>query len=326
MRGWCRMSVITGLCCFLLLLLIGTGYAEENPNATSQAPKSLEELSKQLTSLEEQNEVYQALQEEIKNYREYLQGEMSAFREGVQKEREELKNTFTIFISLITLMFTVGGVILYFTLGQSRNDIDKRLDEIRTWKENQLKQALREAEKDFSQRIGQIHQQAEDQFKGLVSQEVADIKQRITALHQMINNEMVFTSTRILVIATEDEITRMQQHEFKTIRDRGITQVHFMTFDQAQLERKLNAEECDILIYRYLNRDETPFAAPIADLLRTGKHEIPFIVYNYQGSFLDQSEKQQVETYLWSIMANYPVSLVGHLFSLAYAFNQHKRK
>ncbi|WP_139279139.1 hypothetical protein [Seinonella peptonophila] len=285
------------------------------PHSAFAAPaeettKQIEELKQDIQQLKANDEVYKDIREEIKNYNDFM-----------QQKNTDLSSTFNLFITMITFLFTVIGAGFFYFAGQSKKEtkeeLARELAQSKEESERALKKAQIEIQTSFETQLQEMRTKTEQEFKKILDWEFNTFK-------QMINNEIVFKSTRILLVAPEEETKRMEREELMSIRQRGIDQIEPMEFDLVSLKTKLESENYDILIYRFLDDVSTPDATKIVDLLINGKYEIPYIVYNDPNHWFQKDVKQKLISYHWYTFANHPITLVSYLFSLAYAYNKNQ--
>ncbi|WP_124727601.1 hypothetical protein [Staphylospora marina] len=325
---------IGGLICVCFLLILPTlAYAE------SPAP-SLDELNSRVADLEDHRELLKEIGEEVKNYREHLQAEMTRFQDLVQKERDSFFTLFQFLTGTLTVLLGVAGYIVYYNIGQTKADLKKqmeveldqtkkelhrefqqRLEEEKELLEKQMQEELESALQGYHRDLEQLRKQMEEQYLHTLEQFTRDVGQDLDALKKNIENEKTFTSSRIWVTGPEAEIEKMKTDEVDLISRRGIKSIEVKTFDRDQLKQALENNEIDILIYRYqpangrLDQD----LISIAKLLVERNEEVPLIVY---GTNLKDVEMSVLGKYKFFTISNFRMTLISNIFSLAYAFNK----
>lgn len=289
---------------------------------------TLEELDMKVQELQKAAKISDQVQDEIKDYRDYM-----------KNENDRLFNYFNIIIATLSILMVLILFVIGYVFGQSRKE---QLDEIReTKREN--KEELNRIRDEYKEKLINLqskHEEDLNQLQKKHEKEIQDIREKyknkyerelgelsnkvkggIQALQNLIQKENGYTSSRILIIGRDKDLLAMNENEIKTLRLRGINKIHTMSFDKEQLQKKLRDSQYDILIYRYLNDDETPYHIEISQMLKQEKCQIPYIIYNHGGDYVEQPDKNKIEDYPLSIFANFPSSLASYLFSFAYAFN-----
>jgi hypothetical protein len=60
----------------------------------------------------------------------------------------------------------------------------------------------------------------------------------------------------------------------------------------------------------------------MSQLLKEKNYQIPFIVHTYQRGQLNGPLIEELNQYFFTTLSNFPTTLIGHIFSLGYAFNR----
>ncbi|MBH8599356.1 MULTISPECIES: hypothetical protein [unclassified Thermoactinomyces] len=327
------------ICLFFLLSLPVLAYAEDSKQP--EKTPTLDELNSRVADLEDHREFLKDLEDEVKNYRDHVQAEMTSFQDSVQKERDSLFTLFQFFLVLQTALLGAGVAIIYFSIGQTKNDLRKlmeselnqtkkelnnkfkeRLEEEKRTLEKQVKNELALALEGYQHQMAKVKSQMEKQYQDMLEQFTRETEQDLVALKKNIENEKTFTSSRIWVMGPGAEIEKMKTEEVDLIRRRGIKHIKVALFDRDQLRQALENHEIDILIYRYVkpadgSMDQELIA--IAKLLIERKDEIPLLVY---GANLDKEEMNVLNDYKFLTISNFRMTLISNIFSLAYAFNK----
>lgn len=301
-----------------MLTLSLTAFATGSDTQQVEPVKQIQAVEEKVKQLEGKGEVYQELREEIKNYRDYM-----------QKESERVFSFLNVILVFFSIQIPLSIAILVwfyrFLVGESKQELKESIDrKLSDGLDSFVSEKEEELKKITTKQLEELQMKAKMDFNRIVDAEVNNLESKINTLKQLIDKEEVFTATRILLIASDDDRKRMEAEELKTIRERGIKNITSISYDQVKVQQELVSEQYDILIFYYKNKEITPHAVTLAELLNQGNYEIPYIVYNYCGEFLDREDKTKIEKYLWHAFANFPISLTSYLFSLAYAFNKNQ--
>ncbi|WP_131925497.1 hypothetical protein [Hazenella coriacea] len=270
---------------------------------------------------------------------EFLKDETKNFRESVQKERESFQSTFDRYLTILTtlpsVLIAVLGFILIYFFGQSKKELKEDISKL----DGEIKESITKLEKEFGEAETNLQKKmdkkigiADQQISRFLEEQLKDHIEKVDALIRMSERECMYQKSRILVIGTDDQLKEMGEFELKAIRQRGINHIESINLNIEELKKKLEQDSFDILIYHYLgkggsNDDEgivDPQVTVIVDLLKRNNQEIPLIVYTYYGehNWLHREDKKVVDSYRWAVMANMPVTLLGHLFTIAHAFHK----
>lgn len=323
-----RHPYITALATFLFLVCTMLFLT---PQAAAWAT-TLEELDSKVQELQKAAKISDQVQDEIKDYRDYI-----------KNENDRLFNYFNIIIATLSLLVVLILFGFGYFFGQSRKE---QLDEIRETKRkhkvelnrihDEYKEKLKnfqakhqleidklqkQHEKELKQKLQDIEKEYKEKYERELGELTNQVKGGIQALQNLIQKENGYTSSRILIIGRDDELSVMKKNEVEILRSRGIKQIDTMPFDKETLQKKLRDSQYDILIYRYLNDDKTPYHIEISQMLKQENCQIPYIIYNHGGDYVEKHDKNKIQEYPLSIFANFPSSLASYLFSLTYAFN-----
>ncbi|PRZ14439.1 hypothetical protein CLV36_106203 [Laceyella sediminis] len=341
MKGRCWLFIY--ICLYILLSLPSLAYAED-AKQVEKAP-TLEGLNNRIEDLEGHRELLKDLGEEVKNYRDHIQAEMTRFQETMQSERDSFFAMFQFLVGAQTALLAIGGYIVIYYIGQTKMDLRKQmeleLDQTKKELNKEFQQQLREekqmiekqfhnelalAIKDYHNQLQQVRLQMEKQYKDTLEQVARETEQDYVALKKNIENEKTFTSSRIWVMGPEAEIKKMETEEVDLIRRRGIQHVQVKLFDRDQLHQALENNEFDILIYRYImsaDGSSDQDLITIAKMLMEKNDEIPFIVYGEEK--IKKETLNTLNKYRYFSISNFRLSLIGNIFALAYAFNKQNR-
>lgn len=280
---------------------------------TEAAADSNPSEQQQITDLKDSQQVSKSLLDEIKNYRDYLETETSKYQENIQKSQDSFVSMFNILISVVGLLVTVALAGFTYYFGQTRKDFKSQM-------EDKLKNVTNELHEEYQKRLQSKFKELENKFDSELQLFLKAKEKDINALKQTINNERTYTSSRILVTGTVAELAQMEEQELQYIEGRISEKLKTIPYKQDEIFAELKKGETDILIYNcMLDNTADGNLKTIAHFLEQEKFEIPFIIYT---KYLEPSVKNQISKYALTTISNFPTSLIGNIFSLAYAFNR----
>ncbi|MBS7530233.1 hypothetical protein IC619_006970 [Hazenella sp. IB182353] len=330
---------------FIMVLLCSMGlFVLQSPTTYALAPSgSLEEKVEKLEEQVKENQL-SFLQDEIKNY-----------RQAMEADRVSLLTTLEIWLTVFTLFisFIIAFCTHYFRrqFGESKKELFEILrHDMRVEVMKQTDQLNKEHVEGMAIIKSKMEKNLLDMDSEILKQKDEVEKHQLT-LEQIINKERAFVNTRIMVIGSERENERMKIEELPSVYKRGIgeDQVIFLNTNISEFRRhlsdRLQMSDYDIIIYSYArecqlkphdNKNckdqgdkkckdiEENIVKSVAKELLAQKKNIPLLIYTYKdfANFINKNDQMIVEEYLWTTYANYPATLVGHLFTLAHAFNR----
>ena len=315
---------------FLLLPISSVDAAEE-------MEQRIDKLERKAEHHEQLLDGYQKLLEESKSFRENLQQQTQQFQTSIQIQLESLYQT--VGVLLTTFMIVLGGLQVYFlySMGQSRKEAQETMQEIKKKAEKKLQQQKQEFEEEYDKKVKKMMRSSERKLQKVIDQKydeqlhkILNEEQNIQSIKQIVQKELSYTSARVCFIChTEQEQERLQEKEIPVLREFGLkNKIYTFVYDQhkEQIEEMVKKGEMDVLIYscekleRNQKIDHT--LMNLINLLKSLGCRVPLLIYTYQRGSQLQDEMEKINEYFYYAIANFPAALLGHLLSLAYAFNR----
>jgi len=225
----------------------------------------------------------------LRDYLDYLQEETSAYRAGLEADRQALYGVLKWLTGLVTFLFALVGSLFVFFYGR----------ELRT-----LRQHMRE--------------QADLTVYVAVSEMVQPLKARVQALSATIERELSYRDSKVLLVCHNDERkAELEAHEAHQLRARGL-QVDVITGGQLDDVRVLGSRSFVVLDYRPDETGRDSLLRTLVEALRTLDCVVPLVVYFPRR--VEGEDLELLRGYYWYTFANSSPTLVGHVFTLTHAF------
>jgi FtsZ-binding cell division protein ZapB len=295
-------------CIFVLSLFIFPLQIE----AAEETAPTMDKLQQEIGDLKEGQQVTKDIMGEIGSYREYLQTESSKVLENLQKTQDNLLVLFTILLSIVGLLVPIAAIGFTYYFGQSKKEHQEQIEEINL-------KLTKDYEEKMKTKLEELKMQMNQRLMAFLEGEETQIE----ALKQSIANELTYTSTRILVTGTEAELKRIEQNELRYIAQRLAEKPKTSVYDEKQIFAELEKGQVDILIYSCVPGEINDSTIKrMSQLLKEKNYQIPFIVHTYQRGQLNGPLIEELNQYFFTTLSNFPTTLIGHIFSLGYAFNR----
>jgi predicted PurR-regulated permease PerM len=295
-------------CIFVLSLFIFPLQIE----AAEETAPTMDKLQQEIGDLKKGQQVTKDIMGEIGSYREYLQTESSKVLENLQKTQDNLLVLFTILLSIVGLLVPIAAIGFTYYFGQSKKEHQEQIEQINL-------KLTKDYEEKMKTKLEELKMQMNQRLMAFLEEEETQIE----ALKQSIANEQTYTSTRILVTGTEVELKRIEQNELRYIAQRLAEKPKTSVYDEKQIFAELEKGQVDILIYSCVPGETNDSTIKrISQLLKEKNYQIPFIVHTYQRGQLNGPLIEELNQYFFTTLSNFPTTLIGHIFSLGYAFNR----
>lgn len=263
------------LCLFLIPFC---AFAQTN---VDNHEKRIQELETEVIKLKAQNEHYQFLKGEIKNYRENITNEEKGFTDFIK---------FIIYVAggLVTVAI---GLLTFFGIKTYRN--------VAKWIKETTKQNM----------------------KKVISTEMESHTEKINALEQLITKQLRQNKCRVLIIGQETDRKSMGKEIEELEKCVGEVEFMIFNEKEfkKKLEESIDAVVLKYQKNESINSDERLEA--IVTLLNKTGQEIPLIIYYNGRLEEKEKDKETCNKYFWTNFSNSPCTLVGNVYMLAHAFN-----
>ena len=153
-----------------------------------------------------------------------------------------------------------------------------------------------------------------DKFQKVLSQNVDHLQGQINLIRQ-------YQNSRILFLGKKEELVEMETFELNIIQRLGLSNISKQ--DTVPQEQKLKNH--DIIVYAYHPDTDTGEDIKLQKLItKMANVKCPLIVYTKQSS-ISPNDKKLLDTYKWYLVANMPLTLLGHLYNAANIFYTAKK-
>lgn len=278
------------------------------PAEAASTDQRLEELESEVKQLQTAEQQYDFLKEEVKNFREFMQTQTKDYQDQIKAQQDNIS-------SLVTHAFTIAGVILTaitvfltWQWGQTRKEMNEII-------ELERKKLMEKLQKDLDQ--------LREEMKQWIHGEKEQIEQRFTVMTEIIDREIQFRQTRILLVGADSSELIMNELDRELLQQQHIEVEPFL-FKEDQFQKKLDQHSCDIVMYRYHPKpepDET--LQKVVTQLKEKDEFIPLVIYSKKH--LKEEDKKQIDTYRWVWIANFYTTFINHIFTLSHAFSNMKK-
>ncbi|WP_380166496.1 hypothetical protein [Kroppenstedtia sanguinis] len=289
------MIVVFFLTSFLTLHTDVSAAEKADPDLSEK----VEQLEKEMNQLSAKNDSYDYLKEETKSYREFVEGEWDRFINLLQ--------------CVLPLVVTVIGATLIFFDVKSVKGIKKRADE-----------KAEEIKKDVENTVqNQFEGRAEQAFEKVIGNEVTDLQDRIGELGELVDKEVWYKSSKILVLDRGNIRPLLSTSPL----DKNL-KIDYEAPPYHRLSQLLKLNEVDIIVYEYdLNAEDQRDSDLIKVLKQIKKDsDLPIPMVVYYPDRLNNEIKEYLDIYKWYVFANSPVTLFTNMYSLAHVFHSKKNQ
>lgn len=292
----------------------------------AQTPEQrIEKLEQQVEKQDLLIDGYQKLLEESKN-----------FREGVHQQVDSTFQNFNTSLTALSVLLGVVQLLFILFVGVNWIGVKRTINKMKKEAEIQFQKQKQEIQKDYEEKVNQMLKESELKLRGVINQNYKELlhqlindDENIEAIEQIVQNELSYTSSRIGVISRSQQgIEKLQEKEIPLIEQSGIKKkISLLTFENnhKEIKEKIKEGELDVIIYYceklQAGEEKDQFLLDLVDLVTKSKRKISLITYTYQGRWLEDEEKAKANELIHT-SANFPVTLLSHLLSLAYVFNR----
>jgi hypothetical protein len=238
-------------------------------------------------TLDDLNRQVQSLQAQKDNY-DYLKQEMAEYRQFLEKQQEEQQKSLQLYYTIILggLGLLVGFFI--FMLGKTRRDVEKQL---KTLYENYALEVWGEKSTRLNERIKR--------------------QERILAL------ETNYKNARVLVVVSTNDQKFVKDAIEEPLNERGITDILPVTELNDEIVYEIKKERFDVIIryYNLPTGSESVDEAmnQLVDLVIDSKIHTPLIVYTYRTEQMSKKDRDRILDYRYAVAANFPITLVDYV-------------
>ncbi len=249
------------------------------------------------TSLEER--ILQLETEVIKldaqkeNY-DFIKNEIKEFRSFIETERHNLQTYIELLLWLAGFLITLFMGMLYFLSIRTYKDLIPIL-------ENSIKEKIDKS----------------------LDKNLEDVNEKIDALQLLINREILYKSSGILIVGDINDFKSMEEEI--SVLENYINKQCVKTIEISEFSKRINLLNPSIVIFCNKNgyKEREQFIN-IIETLNNLKQSIPLIIYTYGQEQLRDERTVIANSYFWTTYANNPDTLVGSIFTLAHSFTQRR--
>ncbi|MFD1425202.1 hypothetical protein ACFQ4J_15910 [Laceyella tengchongensis] len=297
---WYRIFVITLFICVYPIMAV---YAES-------ADARLEELETEMKQLQTVENQYDFLKEEVKSFREFMENQSKNYQEQVKAEKDGVYTFLSIVIGIGGILFTAFTFFFYWQWGQTRKDMQDLL-------ETERKKAIDK----FNTDLNEIR----DGLKKWISKEKNEIESRFLVMTEMINREIKFRQTHILLVGGDEQATQINEQERELLQQHHI-EIEPFIFEEGLFKERLGKRSFDIIMYRYrpTNQGQDLTLKNLITQLNVQNEFIPLVIYSKDK--MVGEDKKQIDSYNWVWLANFYTTFINHLFTLSHAFSSMKSR
>lgn len=224
---------------------------------------------------------------------EFLQEEYANYREAANKDRESFFNLINTFFVAVGILVTGGIIILHWTFGQTRAEMEDRFQSVRKDIENKY----------------------DSELSRLVDSKIEDVKKGQKEINRWIKSQLQLRNSKVVVVSTKN--TKKEMSKLIKNRIQNIVEPKVEIIDRNQLDffkQKFKSKEIDLVIYRYdtdKEEQEVEVRKYINELHKSSR-KIPIIIYT-GGLKVTGDDLESIESYPLSLMANFPTSLINNI-------------
>lgn len=281
---------------FLLILAIPTLALAESEKVEDRI-KALED---EIRILKNQEDQYKYLKEDTKEFRSHVESEMKNFREAIHKENESFRNSLTSLFTIIggILAILIGGSIIV-SIFKLTKKITKQIDDYYQNKERELTELIDQKNEALGQRL---------------NINMNNIEEKVTTLHSIVDERNNMKDSRVILTGHEG---LMDEKLLNEIQKKGIQHLNKVNYSVNNINQLIQEKKADIIIFFYVKELDAQLKE-LKTILKNANYTIPLLIYADK----DRVNRNDNDKYYWTVMANFPASLISHLVLLAISFNQ----
>ncbi|MBA4551289.1 hypothetical protein H1043_05870 [Thermoactinomyces vulgaris] len=310
-----------------VFLIPAEGQAQESQDVEALR-KEVESLRSEVEKLKTKNDEYNFLKEQIKEFKNSADKDMDDNRAFVEREWDKF----------LTFLYVVGGLAAFF-LGASFFSFCKKLKD----KAEQEYEDLKKKSMDkFEKQKAEVEEEFSKKWDRFVKEN--KLNKRVDDLEQLMENERRYKEAKILVLGSEEDLYKMQEYLNPALIKRGVRIPEYFSLDKnanqvpkEEIKEKLKDKEIVVYYYDPKVKEEQgkKEISPdlrmkaIMELIKNENLQVPVIIYSYkkgENGWLEKSDKDFIDDFdfIWLVLANYPSTLLGHIFTYIHALPEKK--
>lgn len=225
---------------------------------------------------------------------------MKNFREVIHKENESFRNSLTSLFTIIggILGILIGGSVI-ISIFKLTKKVTKQIEEYYQSKERELTHLIDQKNEALNQRI---------------SIDMNNIEEKVETLHSIVDERNNMKDSRVILTGHEG---LMDEKLLDEIRKKGIQHLNKVHYSANNINPLIQEKKVDIIIFFYVKELEAQLKE-LKTILKNANYTIPLLIYADK----DKVNRNDNDKYYWTVMANFPASLISHLILLAMSFNQ----
>jgi len=226
---------------------------------------------------------------------EFLKQQNKDFRAFVEKERHEHRQFLEDTYKKIIWFFGTIAVVLLALIG------------FMGWR------TRREVKSSFKRYF-------EQQGNALIEEKHREIDQLLSILREEVDRETAYLSKSILFVIPEADVNKFESRELAVLRARGIQKLQVRS-NIDNIMQAVAGGAFDTIVYWYNPTSQEEGDANLQrliDVLCLRNSTIPLIIYTFEkgeGNRLHSIDQQKTTEYSYSLLANFPITLVNHIFT-----------
>ncbi len=160
----------------------------------------------------------------------------------------------------------------------------------------------------------------EQQGNALIEEKHREIDRLLSILRGRVDRETAYLSKSILFVIPEADVNKFESRELAILRARGIQNLQVRSNIDSMMQAIADGA-FDTIIYCYnptSQEDGDANLQRLIDVLCLRNSTIPLIIYTFEkgeGNRLYDIDHQKTTKYSYSLLANFPITLVNHIFT-----------